>query len=232
MVIGMGKSKLFGYLIVCGLLVNACSSKKITSKNDLKTDDEKFSYAVGLEIGQSLKGSKIKFDKNAVLQGIEQVISGSTPVLTDEEAQKIKQEYSQKKMNESASKNKKEGEDFLAKNKEKEGVKTTASGLQYKVIKEGSGRTPQATSTVSVHYKGTLLDGTEFDSSYKRGQPAQFAVNQVIPGWTEALQLMKEGSKYELFIPSNIAYGERGAGGAIQPNSTLIFEVELLKIEK
>ena len=228
----MGKSKVFGYLIVCGLLVNACSSKKITSKNDLKTDDEKFSYAVGLEIGQSLKGSKIKFDKNAVLQGIDQVISGSTPVLTDEEAQKIKQEYSQKKMTENSSKNKKEGEEFLAKNKEKEGVKTTASGLQYKVIKEGTGNTPQATSTVSVHYKGTLLDGTEFDSSYKRGQPAQFAVNQVIPGWTEALQLMKEGSKYQLFIPSNIAYGERGAGGAIQPNSTLIFEVELLKIEK
>ena len=122
------------------------------------------------------------------------------------------------------------GEKFLAENKTKEGVKTTPSGLQYKVLKEGSGKSPTATDTVVCHYRGTLLDGTEFDSSYKRGEPAEFPLNHVIPGWTEGVQLMKEGAKYQFFIPSNLAYGSRGAGGVIGPDATLIFEVELIKI--
>ena len=128
-------------------------------------------------------------------------------------------------------KNKKEGEAFLAENKTKEGVKTLQSGLQYKVIKEGTGKTPKADETVVTNYRGTLTDGTEFDSSYKRGQPATFPVKGVIPGWTEALQLMREGSKWELFIPSSLAYGERGAGNTIGPNATLIFEIELISVK-
>ncbi|MGV3532261.1 MAG: FKBP-type peptidyl-prolyl cis-trans isomerase [Chthoniobacteraceae bacterium] len=123
------------------------------------------------------------------------------------------------------------GETYLKENGKKEGVKTLPSGLQYKVVKEGSGKSPKATDTVSVHYRGTLIDGTEFDSSIKRGEPAEFPVNRVIKGWTEALQLMKEGDKWMLYIPSHLAYGERGAGGAIGPNETLIFEVELLKVK-
>jgi FKBP-type peptidyl-prolyl cis-trans isomerase FkpA len=131
-----------------------------------------------------------------------------------------------------ADSNSEKGEAFLAENAKKEGVKTTASGLQYKVLKEGDGKSPQATDTVSVHYRGTLLDGTEFDSSIKRGQPAEFPLNRVIPGWTEGVQLMKVGAKYQFTIPSKLAYGERGTpGGPIPPNSTLIFEVELLAIK-
>jgi FKBP-type peptidyl-prolyl cis-trans isomerase FklB len=131
-----------------------------------------------------------------------------------------------------ADKNKKEGEAFLAENKKKEGVKTLPSGVQYKVIKAGTGKKPKLTDTVTVHYRGTLIDGTEFDSSYKRGQPASFQVSGVIPGWTEALQLMGEGAKWQLFVPSNLAYGERGTGGPIGPNATLIFEVELISVQE
>jgi FKBP-type peptidyl-prolyl cis-trans isomerase FklB len=159
--------------------------------------------------------------------------------LTDQEARETmtvfqkemmaKQEVLAKKLGE---KNKKEGEAFLAENKKKEGVKTLPSGLQYRVIKEGTGRKPKATDKVLTHYRGTLIDGTEFDSSYKRGTPTSFKVNEIIPGWTEALQLMKEGAKWQLFIPSNLAYAERGAGRDIGPNATLIFEVELISIQE
>ncbi len=136
------------------------------------------------------------------------------------------------RMHEAGEKNKKEGEAFLAGNKKKEGVVTLPSGLQYKIIKDGSGAKPKPTDTVSVNYRGALIDGTEFDSSYKRGEPASFKVTGVIPGWTEALQLMKAGSKWQLFIPSNLAYGERGTGRDIAPNATLIFDVELLSIQE
>jgi FKBP-type peptidyl-prolyl cis-trans isomerase FklB len=166
-------------------------------------------------------------------------MSDGKTLMTDQEYKEtmtnFRTEMTQKKtaqMKEAGDRNKKEGEKFIADNKKKEGVITTASGLQYKIITKGTGASPKATDTVSVHYKGTLIDGKEFDSSYRRGQPASFPVNGVIKGWTEALQLMKEGSKWQLFIPSELAYGDRGAGRDIGPNSTLIFDVELISIKK
>jgi FKBP-type peptidyl-prolyl cis-trans isomerase len=158
--------------------------------------------------------------------------AANTPALSDQEMQDAMMSLQKEMQNKAAElgvKSKKEGEDFLAANKSKEGVKTTASGLQYKVLKEGKGPKPKSTDTVKVHYRGTLLDGTEFDSSYKRGEPVEFPLDQVIKGWTEGLQLMPAGSKYQFWIPANLAYGEPGNRG-IPPNSTLIFEVELLEI--
>ncbi|MFO0752095.1 MAG: FKBP-type peptidyl-prolyl cis-trans isomerase [Thermodesulfovibrionales bacterium] len=204
----------------------------------LKNQKEKVSYSIGLDIGKNMKKQSIDIDPDALAKGLKDALSDSKPLLSDKEIQDTmtafqkelaaKQEDRTKKLGE---KNKKEGEAFLAANKKKEGVKTTASGLQYKVIKAGTGKTPKATDTVTVHYRGTLIDGTEFDSSQKRGQPASFPVNGVIPGWTEALQMMKTGSKWQLFIPSNLAYGERGAGPLIGPNAVLLFEVELLSVK-
>lgn len=217
----------------------------------LKTDKEKRSYAIGLNSGknmlQSLKMQGIDVDAKVLLSGITDGLEGRKPQLTDDEIVQIitalqkelqaKQKEMMAKQQEAAraqgEKNKKEGEEFLAANAKQKGVKTTASGLQYVVLDEGKGEMPKATDTVTVNYKGTLIDGTEFDSSYKRGEPATFAVNGVIKGWTEALQMMKEGSKWKLFIPAGLAYGERGTpGGQIGPNATLIFEVELLSIKK
>lgn len=174
---------------------------------------------------------------DAIVAGIRDGLTGAKPQLTDAEIQQVMAQFS-KDMNEKKSatdkaagdKNKAEGAKFLADNKSKPDVKTTSSGLQYKVLKEGSGPSPKATDTVVVNYRGTLLDGTEFDSSYRRGQPASFPLNQVIKGWTEGVQLMKKGAKYQFFVPSELAYGERSAG-EIGPNSTLIFEVELLDVQ-
>jgi len=191
------------------------------------------------DIAKSLKDLDTIVQIPVLMRGIEDVLKSRTSMLTDEEIMKLKQELSMKmqsammaKQQVSGGKNKNEGEKFLAENKSKPGVVTTASGLQYTVIKEGAGAKPKATDKVSVHYKGTLIDGTKFDSSYDRNEPVTFPVSGVIPGWTEALQLMKVGGKYKLFIPANLGYGERGAGDKIGPNATLIFEVELLKIEK
>ena len=177
-------------------------------------------------------------DPAALLRGLQDATSGAKPLLTDEQVKETMTAYSKSMMEkqtvankEAANKNAEAGEKFLAENKGKEGVKTTASGLQYKVIKEGTGPSPKETDTVETHYRGTLINGTEFDSSYSRNEPATFPVNRVIKGWTEALQLMKVGSKYELWIPPSIAYGERGAGQDIGPNETLHFEVELLGIK-
>jgi FKBP-type peptidyl-prolyl cis-trans isomerase FklB len=208
-------------------------------KVELKTQKDKASYAIGLDMGNSLKKNEIDVNPDILFRGIKDAMSGGKPLLTEQEIkdvitalQKDLQAKQQEKMRVLAEKNKKEGESFLAENKKKDGIITLASGLQYKIIKNGGGKMPKATDSVTVNYRGTLIDGTEFDSSIKRGQPATFQVSGVIPGWTEALQLMREGSKWQLFIPSNLAYGERGAGGSIGPNAVLIFEVELISINK
>jgi FKBP-type peptidyl-prolyl cis-trans isomerase FklB len=218
------------------------AKKKTTAAAPLTSRKDKFSYALGMNIasglGANLKKQNVEVDWSLVAQGLKDGASGGKTRLTEDEAKAVLTEVQndvrkeqQEKMKEAADKNKTEGQAFLAANKDKEGVKTTASGLQYKVITEGTGPKPTASDTVVCNYKGTLIDGKEFDSSYKRGEPATFPVSGVIKGWTEALQLMPVGSKWQLFIPSDLAYGERGAGAEIGPNSTLIFEVELISIK-
>lgn len=203
-----------------------------------KADKDKVSYSIGFGMGNNLKTQGVDVDADKLTKGIKDGLSGAKPMMTQAEMDKTMADLrtkmmaqQQQKMQALGAKNKAEGEAFLAKNKTAPGVKTTASGLQYQVIKAGTGKTPKATDKVSVNYRGTLLDGKEFDSSYSRGTPATFPVNGVIPGWTEALQLMKEGAKWKLFIPANLAYGEQGAGGVIGPNAVLVFDVELLKVE-
>ncbi|NQU06821.1 MAG: FKBP-type peptidyl-prolyl cis-trans isomerase [Calditrichaeota bacterium] len=205
---------------------------------ELNTDMEKASYSIGVDVGQTFEKQKLELIPEFAARGLKDGMKGDEPLLTKEEMEETLKKFSEERMArqksdmaEAGGKNIKEGEEFLAANKEKEGVITTASGLQYKVINEGTGRTPKSTDTVETHYSGTLIDGTEFDSSYKRGQPATFPVSGVIPGWTEALLLMKEGAKWQLFIPSDLAYGERGAGGDIGSNATLIFDIELIAIK-
>ncbi len=207
---------------------------------DTMTEDDKLSYSFGYTVGKSLKNQAIQPSSMKLFnQGLDEGITASgSALLAENEVQKIMMNYqSQQKakmvaaQNEIAKKNADEGKKFLDENTKKEGVVVSAkSGLQYKIVKPGTGKSPKATDKVTVHYRGTLIDGTEFDSSYSRGAPATFAVNGVIKGWTEALQMMKEGAKWQLFIPSNLAYGERGAGGKIGPNATLIFDVELISI--
>ncbi|OPY88064.1 MAG: Outer membrane protein MIP precursor [Syntrophus sp. PtaU1.Bin208] len=205
----------------------------------LKTQKDKVSYAIGCNIGNDFKQKSIDINPNALLQGITDALAGSPKSLTDKEMAEammaLRQEL-QTRQRESAGKaaarNKKEGADFLAKNRLKEGVKVTPSGLQYRVITDGKGDTPKPSDTVTVHYRGTLIDGTEFDSSYKRNEPSTFPLSGVIPGWTEGLQLMRPGGTYELYLPSNLAYGERGAGETIGPEAVLIFTVKLISINK
>jgi FKBP-type peptidyl-prolyl cis-trans isomerase FklB len=194
----------------------------------LKNQKEKVSYIIGMRIGNDMRKQSIDIDPNILAKGIAEALAGAKPLLTDQEIQETMMAFQKEMM----AKQKERGEAFLAENKEKEGVKTLPSGLQYKVIKAGTGKKPKLNDTVTVNYQGTLIDGTEFDSSYRRGQPATFQVSGVIPGWSEALQLMEEGAKWQLFIPSNLAYGERGAGGVIGPNATLIFEIELISIQE
>jgi FKBP-type peptidyl-prolyl cis-trans isomerase FklB len=187
-------------------------------------------------LGDDLKKQSIDIDPNLITKGIQDALVGAKPLLTDQEIQETMiafQKEMMAKWEEIGKKNKADGEAFLAGNKKKEGVKTLPDGLEYKVINAGTGKKPKADDTVTVNYRGTLINGTEFDSSYKRGQPATFPVSGgMIKGWSEALQLMQEGAKWELFIPSNLAYGERGMGGIIGPNATLIFEVELVSIKE
>ncbi len=205
----------------------------VSCNANLGSDKAKVSYGIGTQFARDMKNRGMELDMKAFNQAVEDVYKGTKSRLTDEEIrtafQKISEEM-MKKQTARAEDNLKKGEEYLKKNKEKAGVKTTASGLQYKVIKEGTGIAPVATSKVKVHYKGTLIDGTEFDSSYQRNQPAEFQLNQVIPGWTEGLQLMKAGSKYELTIPSGLAYGDRD-NQSIPGNSVLVFEVELLEVK-
>jgi FKBP-type peptidyl-prolyl cis-trans isomerase len=206
---------------------------------DLSTDAQKFGYSIGVDLGKSLAQVKDNVDVKALEKGLEEASAGKEPRLDDKQREEIKtamaKKIQQKQLEERQAKaeaNKKKGEEFLAENGKKEGVKTTASGLQYEVLTEGKGEHPTKDDKVTVNYKGTLLDGTVFDSSYDRGQPVSFPLANVIPGWTEGVQLMTPGSKYKFYIPSNLAYGERGAGMKIGPNETLSFEVELLSVEK
>lgn len=214
------------------VLFSACDKSQFAK---VDTDDQKVAYSIGYNFGQQLSAQTKDLDENVVIAGLKDGFNGKDGKLTAEERTKTMRAYS-KKMQESKmaerkqleDKNKSAGDAFLAENKTKEGVVTTESGLQYKVITEGTGKKPKATDIVQVHYTGKLIDGTVFDSS-KGDKPVEFPLNRVIPGWTEALQLMKEGAKWELYIPANLAYGPRGSG-AIEPYSTLIFEVELLKV--
>jgi len=224
-------------LVIILCIALAASPVLAGEKQELKTKKDKVSYAIGLDMGNNLKKNDVEIDADVLARAIKDVASGSKPLMTEQEAketlmalQKELQSKQQEKSKALGEKNKKEGDEFLAKNKKQEGVKTLPSGLQYKVITEGKGKSPKASDTVTVNYAGKLIDGTEFDSSYKRGQPATFPVGGVIKGWTEALQLMKEGSKWQLFIPADLAYGEQGRPG-IPPNSVLIFDVELLSIK-
>lgn len=225
-------------MAVLGIVLLAC---QVNAGENLVLNDQKdkVSYSIGMNIGNNLKKQSIDVNPDVLAQGIKDTLSGSKALMTEQEVNEtimaFQKEMSAKqieRLKELGEKNKKEGEAFLAENKKKEGIITLPSGLQYKVINEGTGETPELTDVVTVNYRGTLIDGTEFDSSYRRGQPATFPVNAVIAGWAEALQLMKVGSKWQLFIPSDLAYGERGAGRDIGPNATLIFDVELLSIKK
>jgi FKBP-type peptidyl-prolyl cis-trans isomerase FklB len=201
-----------------------------------KTDEEKFGYAIGFQIGQNLKGQGLTdLDVKAMAQAIEDVLNDRKLKLSMDEMQQAFQAAQQKMMAEREAQGKEakdKGEKFLAENKKKAGVTELKSGIQYKVIKEGNGESPSIDDTVVAHYRGTLIDGTVFDSSYKRGEPATFPLSNVIQGWQEILPLMKVGSKWEVFIPSEMAYGAKGAGANIGPNETLIFEIELKDIKE
>jgi FKBP-type peptidyl-prolyl cis-trans isomerase FklB len=211
-------------------------------KVELKTQKDKVSYLIGVDMGRKMRAElekqSIDIDPAVLAKGMKDALAGGNILLTDAELQEVRtalqNDISAKNRERAkalAEKNKKDGDAFLAENRKKEGVKTTDSGLQYKVITAGTGSSPLAADNVTVNYRGTLVDGTEFDSSYKRGEPVTFSLNQVIKGWTEGIQLMKEGGKFTFFIPSELAYGERGTpGGPIGPNAALIFEVELLSV--
>ena len=226
--------KAFLAVPVLGLAYGICSASEPV---ELKTENDKINYSVGYRLGSDFQRQGVEMNSAIVQKGIDDATGGGEALMTEEEmrtvmmtmATRIKAEQMEK-MKQQGAENVKAGEAFLAENAGKEGVKTTDSGLQYKVITAGAGKSPQKSDKVTVHYRGTLIDGTEFDSSYSRNEPATFGVGQVIPGWTEALQLMKEGDKWEIYIPSKLGYGERGAGAKIPPNSTLIFEVELISV--
>jgi FKBP-type peptidyl-prolyl cis-trans isomerase FklB len=217
----------------------ATTAKPATAAAPLTTQKQKNSYALGMSIGLGLKkqGVADSIDSALAVRGMREALAGGKTAMTEDEMktalQQLRTQFQatqEAKAHEAGSSARKEGDTFLAANKAKDGVKILPDGLQYKVLTDGSGPKPSATDTVTVNYRGTLIDGKEFDSSYKRGQPASFPVNGVIKGWTEALQLMPVGSKWQLFIPADLAYGDRGAGADIGPGATLIFEVELLSI--
>jgi len=202
---------------------------------ELETEKQKVSYIIGYQVGLNLKREGAEVEPSLLAEAIRDALDGAEPKLSREEMQATMKAVQEKKVKEQKAileKNEKAGQDFLAANKKKQGVVELPSGLQYKVIKAGSGNQPKADDTVSVNYKGTLINGKQFDSSYDRGQPATFPLNGVIQGWQEALQLMKEGAKWEIYVPAKLAYGSRGAGSDIGPGETLIFEVELLEIQK
>ena len=231
----MKYAKLTGALAL-GFLLFACQSTQ--HKTELKTLQDSVSYSIGMDIGRNLKGQMIDVNPDALAQAIKDLNGGGTPMLSDAQARSAMMAFQTQmmathveKMKAAGEKNKKDGEAFLAENKTKEGVVTLPSGLQYKVLTAGNGKKPGINDKVTLNYRGTLIDGTEFDNSYKRGEPVVFPVKGVIKGLSEALQLMPVGSKWQIVIPSDIAYGEQGAGGQIAPNAVLIFEIELLGIQ-
>ena len=226
-----------GALLAATLLLSGCGSGSGYGPATLETDDQKASYGIGRQMGQNLRPAQGKLDMAAFLKGLEDAMADAESAVPDAEVQAALQAFSEAVMEEqqaereaTATRNQEEGEAYLAENGAKEGVVTTESGLQYEVLREGEGPTPAADSRVSIHYKGTLIDGTQFDSSYDRGEPAVFGVGGVIPGFSEALQLMPVGSQYRVSIPGDLAYGPQGSGPTIGPNATLIFEIELLEI--
>jgi FKBP-type peptidyl-prolyl cis-trans isomerase len=217
---------------IATLIIAAAGTNMNLQAADLKleTDQDKLSYSLGMMIGGGILKSYDNLDYNVMFEAIKTQHGGQETLLKQQEASKILSDYHTENMKQRSAKAQSAGDKYLAENAKREGVTVTESGLQYEVMKAGDGSKPKATDTVSVHYVGTLLDGTEFDSSVKRGQPATFPLNRVIPGWTEGVQLMNKGSKYRFVIPSDLAYGTRGAGSNIGPDETLIFEVELLDI--
>ena len=221
-------------LACLGLLApTACAQEQ----PPVQSEQHKISYSLGYNIGRDFSQKQLDVDPDVLMRGMKDALSGSTTALSEDEMrqammdlQKKMMALQQQQVKQMAGTNEQAGKAFLAENRQKDGVKTTMSGLQYKVISKGTGKKPGRDNKVTVHYRGRLLDGTEFDSSYKRDKPATFQVGGVIPGWTEGLQMMKEGAKWQLFIPGKLAYGEKGAGPMIGPNSTLIFDVELISI--
>jgi len=240
----MERKILFAAVFVCGITgVSLCQPENKDNQSErnklLATEKDKISYSVGRQVGANLKNQFVEVNSESFMAGVKDSLDGSSGLMTEQEMNeslnKLTQDINVKRaavMKKESEKNKAEGEKFLAANKKKKGVKTRPSGLQYKIITAGKGASPKATDTVEVHYSGTLVNGTEFDSSYRRGSPAVFAVNGVISGWTEALQMMNPGAKWEIYIPSQLAYGAQGAGNVIGPDSVLIFTVELLSIKK
>ena len=219
-------------MIISMVAVSCNAQDKTKSDTKMSNKNDSISYSLGVSIGNNFKTNSLEFvDVDIMAKGMKDVFGGKSS-MTQEQADAAIQAFMGEKEKAKGAENVKKGEEFLAENKKKPGVITTASGLQYMIIKEGTGPKPTLNDKVTTHYHGTLIDGTVFDSSVDRGQPASFPVSGVIPAWTEALQLMPVGSKWKLFAPSNLAYGERGAGGKIGPNTTLIFEVELLSIDK
>jgi len=225
----------FAVIFSIGFLFTFCFGAE---KLELKDQKAKESYSLGYQFGESLKNQKMEVDIEAYTEGIRDSLGGKEPLIKQEEIRSTIMSFRQRMraaqqlvLKEKTAKNLSEGKAFLTENGKKEGVKILSSGMQYKVLAEGSGKTPNKTDTVMVHYSGSLINGTEIDSSYKRGKPQTFRVDSVIPGWTEALQLMKEGAKWQLFIPPELAYGEKGQAPRIPSNSTLIFEIELISIK-
>lgn len=228
-----------GFIVFVLSFIVFVSSVSAEEKKGLQSQKDRISYSIGISVGNNLKMQSVDVDPDIIAQGIKDVLSGAQLLMTEKEVtdtlMALQKDIIAKQAEErrkAAEKNRLEGEKFLEENKKKEGIVTLPSGLQYKLIKEGAGKTPKITDTVVVNYRGTLINGKEFDSSYKRGEPSQFPVNAVIPGWTEALQLMKEGAIWQIFIPSSLAYGERGAGNVIGPNEVLIFEIELISVKE
>jgi len=229
----------FAWIAVVSVLCLACQGNTQDKAHVMKTQKDSVSYTIGMNIGRDIKRQALEIDPDILAQGIKDMMGDGKTLLTDEQAQACMMAFQQEmhvkqeeKKKVDAEKNKKEGEAFLAANKVKEGVKITASGLQYKVITEGHGPKPTATQTVIVNYRGTLIDGTEFDGSAKRGKPGELALSQVVKGWQEALQMMPVGSKWQIFIPSDLGWGDQGAPPLIGPGAVVIFEVELLDIKK